>query len=845
MNTNNPFNGLPGNDQDTLPDDDIRPEELRGSGLAATAELLIRARRAATVPVDFNARLQEKLQVKAAARQPALQFFKRPAGRLSLVAAGAVFLTVVLALVLPLLPHSEGKTLVSPSAPAIAGVQTSFPDPTAVNLPEPLTKPLLSFFGSNALAQSGLNGLFGQAQLILNTALPDGPKEAPVYEQHSDGAIDTAQAKALAAKLGIDGVVYTFPSEGGGMTYYVTDGKQEVWFMESGSHFTYLADFGSGPASSSKHQPLAVQVSAAETFLKQRGLLNFDYKLDEVLSQDNRVIFTRVLTGQQLLESDAYNPHIEVTLDGDGKVVSLFYNLNDLKPLGNYPLRSAQEAWGLVIGNPDDHRVQYSITSPEISVRHVQPAWVRTYLVGQRVDLYFYLDVFQPAEAGGQPWISMNGFTLQGDLSGLLAAHDHPQDLNAEQKARIASGEVSENQAIGWASFFHVWGQTSQNANGSRLLKVEGWEQSLMPDDFLMGVFKEVNGQEVFVGQAGQQWALNDIPADVPLDTPVSVRGVRVKDQPGAFNWSMIQVEPPETAVSSGGGGGGGGGGPLNFSPNPDATPAPSPTPLPMPYQVGQQVDGLVGTLSVSRLVETDGSKVTTAHFSAPLPDNPKDLRYYQLLGDSLQGLDSLNKLHARVWGTYMLADDGTPAILVQRYEKAYPDETIQAWLGHEQVVELDGRHVLQFTDVSGKRYIMARSLDIPEQFVEDPFNGAQIIIEGVVAQESYAGFPMITDFRGQMAVGASDLSGYTIIGGTVSEEVEQPSALSTDTVKNVTIDKAELVYFAYDFSHGGGIDLNSSPMRFVQPVWKFSGKLSDGRLVDVLVQAVTDPYLH
>ena len=67
---------------------------------------------------------------------------------------------------------------------------------------------------------------------------------------------------------------------------------------------------------------------------------------------------------------------------------------------------------------------------------------------------------------------------------------------------------------------------------------------------------------------------------------------------------------------------------------------------------------------------------------------------------------------------------------------------------------------------------------------------------------------------------------------------------LAQDSVKNVVIDQVELVYFAYDFSHGGGFDVNTSPMRYVQPVWRFSGKLDDGRLVQVLVQAVTDDYL-
>jgi hypothetical protein len=265
-----------------------------------------------------------------------------------------------------------------------------------------------------------------------------------------------------------------------------------------------------------------------------------------------------------------------------------------------------------------------------------------------------------------------------------------------------------------------------------------------------------------------------------------------------------------------------------------------------MPYQVGEQVDGLVGILALERQIKSDGSKVLVAHVDALMPDNSGDTRYYQLLGDDLEGLTDLNSLHVRVWGTYTQTADGNPAIQLQRYEKAYPDEKLQAWLGHGSVVELGGRKVLQFTDVNGEKYILARSITMPENSVEDPFNGQQSIIEGAIEPGSYEGLPLILDFRGKMAVGASSLDGYALQSGEIPEETDQSTTLPTPTMQGLTIDRAELVYFAYDFSHGGGgIDVNDSPLCYVQPVWKFSGKLSDGRSVDVLVQAVTDDYLH
>lgn len=833
---NNPFKRQPMNDLNAPLEENLSADELKALNLTALDGWLTQASQAVAVPEGFQNSLQTKL-LKANPITSPERPTRRSAPRMAWIAAGLALVAVIVALVVPALrPTSDPGT----TPAAVASDQTKTPETPTEQAP--LEKLLLSFLSDSAQAQSGQEGIFGQAELTLNATFPAGPNEAPVYEQSIEEVMSPEQAKALAASLGIEGNVYTTSSEGGGSLYHVTDGIQEIWFIDTTTHFTFLADFGSGVTSSANPLPLTERAAAAETFLKARGLLDFDYQVNETLSQDNRVIFTRLLSDLPLRETDAYNPYIEVTLDGQGAVVSVFYRLNQMNSLGNYPLRSAQEAWNLVLGDPNDKRVKYSVTLPEMSVRNRQPAWERTYPIGQQVELYSYLSVLQPTEPGGEPWVTVSGFTLQGDLTGLLDAYENPPDLTAEQKEKIAAGIISEKQAAGWVRFFHIWGQTSQDENGAHYLQVEGWEISPMPDMSFAGVFREINGEIQFISEDNQQWTIADLPADLPLETWVRVRGVLSETQSNTFIWSLIQVEVMNELVATGGGGGGG---TLEFSPDPDATPEPTPTPLPMPYQEGQQVNDLVGAVSVYRLVKSDGSKVTTAYLWAPVPNDPQDFRYYQLMGENLQELDSLNQLHIRVWGTYT-TDKGEPAIELQRFEKAYPEETIRAWLGHQEVIELGGRPVLQFTDINGQQYILAKSLNMPEELIEDPFDGTQCIIEGVIAQETYEGLPMITEFSGQIAVGASDLSNYTIKSGLVYEETEQPDLLSNQTANSINIDTVELVYYAYDLSHGGGgLPLDESPARFVQPVWRFSGTLSDGRLVEVLVQAVTDEYLH
>jgi hypothetical protein len=267
-----------------------------------------------------------------------------------------------------------------------------------------------------------------------------------------------------------------------------------------------------------------------------------------------------------------------------------------------------------------------------------------------------------------------------------------------------------------------------------------------------------------------------------------------------------------------------------------------------MPYQSSDRLEGVIVTLGHVQKITYAGGKTEMAYLaSLPNPKDPLNVTSVKLVGDNLQGLESLNKLHVKVWGTFQMVDE-LPTIQVERYEKAYQDEIYKAWLGHEKVVTLAGRQVMLFTDISGKQYVFEYSIENSPVGLEDGFRGEQFIVEGTLSHETFAGYPMILEFSASIAPGRTDLSGYQFQGNQVVEDYEggatpQPP-LAQNSVKDVVIDQVELVYFAYDFSHGGGIDLNTSPMRFVQPVWRFSGKLDDGRLVDVLVQAVTDEYL-
>jgi hypothetical protein len=267
-----------------------------------------------------------------------------------------------------------------------------------------------------------------------------------------------------------------------------------------------------------------------------------------------------------------------------------------------------------------------------------------------------------------------------------------------------------------------------------------------------------------------------------------------------------------------------------------------------MPYQPGDRLEGVTTMVTgVEKILHPDGKIEMIYLASLSSPQDPLNITSVKLAGDNLTGFESLIMLHVKIWGTFQVNGD-QPTIQVERYEKAYPNEIYQAWLGRQVVATLEGRQVMLFTDASGKQYVLARSLGDSPFALEDGFRGEQFILEGTLSPDTFAGYPIIIESMAFISPGSTDLNGYQVQGNQVTEidlrgTQDQPSQ-EQDSLKEVVIDKVELVYFAYDLSHGGGFDLNTSPMRFVQPVWRFTGKLGDGRLVQILVQAVIDEYL-
>ena len=332
---------------------EIQTIEFFEEDLMKTNVRLSKAGEAVKVPPDFQARLQTKLYTasKDSAARPKQTRTNR-SRYIGLAAAGLALIAVVFAFLLPALKPDKQIAQPSENPTEVAEQPTDTVEAVAPTDQSPIERLLIAFFGSTVQAQTGGSDIFGASELTLTAAFPESPAEAVVYEQAVEEVTSPEQAKAFARQLGVDGEVYLTPYEGGGSSFIVTDGVQQVSIINTTTYFVYSADFGVGVSSSADPLPLTERVQIAETFLSEHGLLDFEYQVDETLSQDNRVVFTRILNNTPLLITDTYNPFIEVKVNNNGEIAFLIYRLNKINALGNYPLRTAQEAWNLVLEDP-------------------------------------------------------------------------------------------------------------------------------------------------------------------------------------------------------------------------------------------------------------------------------------------------------------------------------------------------------------------------------------------------------------------------------------------------------------------------------------------------------------
>ncbi len=751
-----------------------------------------------------------RARVERAGRRGRWQF--QPFLRFALYAGAAILLLAGLIWSIQnLLPNTPA------AQPPVEATPTETAPPTEAAPPEPTTEstpePEISTPASIPYHISLLPGV----EIELQANLPEGPAQAGVYEQLDDESLTPENARAMAQRLGVDGTVYQTPSDSPQQTVYnVSDGKNTIILVNSPYRFNYFknTDATHGPEVSSL--TLEEKISKAEAYLTAAGLLPETYRVEVPEAYPDQVRFQPTIGDAPLWIYALQAPTITVTMDAQGEVIGLGYERVITQPAGEFPIRSAQEAWERLVSGEPTWGVEYidmtPVEAPDIKW------WSRSYPQGEAITLFNYLTVYIPISPTDAQRLALGDYTLQGNTQGMVEAN-RP------------------------GTFFQAWGKLVDEFT----FEVSGWQVSPFPDESLEGSLERQDSKAYLATENGRL-LLPELPDELVDGLRLRTRGVRLEQPEPTFDWSYVETGE-FTNHGSGGGGGGSSFARLTLSGDGgmDNTSLEAEFPV---IEPGTLIEAITGTLNLQKNSYPGGKQETITSVYLNDENQIPGIWELRLEGDGISGIEAYNTLPVRIWGTVTSQlPTGQLVVDVERYEPVYPGMQIEAWIGTWEVVNLDGKDIILFSADDGSQFILAGSIEFdPDEFVGYPSSpdtgeggsppGSRALLEGVrLPNKTYAGYPLVEERSAAMAEDGMTLEGYEITSDDIW--VNEQAAPQGGRLK---IERVELAYRANDMRFGP-YDPAGGPL-YVQPVWSFYGHYEDGREIQFQVQALRDEYL-
>jgi hypothetical protein len=376
-----------------------------------------------------------------------------------------------------------------------------------------------------------------EATYHLAATLPTSPADMPVYEQAGGGHFSQEDATRFAALFGFSGSGYqeTYPVDDPDWkppaVYTFFDGTRQLSVSEA--HFYYY-DRALSPMSETDTLPFAQAVSVAEAFLRDKGLLDFSY--ETMSPYGNEVEFRRVLNGHTVIF-----PEFQVSVHSSGQVWSASHTpLTWLAAVGNYPLRTVEEAWQTVISDGIDYRRSFFSLYPGPNYVPPQPMgdrmeldamyryWDRTFRDGQSVSLYTYATVFLPLSENDAPRIQVDRYLLEAPATELWAM---AQELGKQ---------------------WYVEGIYRERPGGAVLELVEWQVVENVDYTFREGTVSREGGRTFLVSDEGERLLIVDAPADLPDGKRIYIHGWFSSAAEGSgqsFNWSGMGLVVEQDAI--------------------------------------------------------------------------------------------------------------------------------------------------------------------------------------------------------------------------------------------------------------------------------------------------------
>ncbi len=695
----------------------------------------------------------------------------------------------------------------------------------------------------------GKGGMLAGTEVRVMHAPNSEPQEIPLYT-FSGSTIPTAEdLLEMAGRLGMEGAeVYREPLNGTVFIAIDTAGNTLSLTGVRGPYHLHYSHRANSAVNSGEPLPYEQAAAVAQAFMEKVGWPTEAYRLEEEREQGMPSAFTLVrvqplLGGRPVVGTGTG----QIAVTPEGEVAHARLILFEATPAGRTLNAVSQEQalQDLLVGaGITGSMMQTAATNAQRSFTPPLPE----HRPSDSVTAMGWVLAYQAVDGDGV-WAQLStgrgvSYQLTGDL---LAGAEFPASVPVEIQGTI----VREVSAGLWEVEVSAWQPASREA------MVQCQE----------GAFVRENDEAFLEVPSGERYRLEAAPEELQGGEAVLVCAETFTDGE-AVNWQHI-VTPPgvsEPAVVSSGssmviteqvqvveveaGGGGASGGVVEESVVIEAPPpvrggemgtgegsAMGSTSSPFPYDVGETV---VITGMVAGVLRDEGGVLRPDLWLSvdDLGDVTDQPYFVHLTGDEalLREIADHYRLHVTVRGE-VIAPDGT--IEVASFERTWPEEQLEVFLGHFEEAEMEGRNVLLFVDEeTGQQYVDERQLsqDQPAGSLVDP--DQRVWVVAVVQPEaSYAGLPLLR-FHEQRA--GSDIDALEN-AAQLPVELEMPVANMNTSGPSlgtaVIIERIELGYefrltqpnFNIDPLQAGEAELN--------PVWIFYGHSVDNSTSFVIYQ--------
>jgi len=186
------------------------------------------------------------------------------------------------------------------------------------------------------------------ARWELDAAFPDSPTEVWAYwSLPVVPGLDASRANAVATRLGVEASGRSYVGEGGDSAFsFEGQDTQLTVFSDEPLSFAYAQN----PVKPwpTETLPFESRAKIIEGFLESRGLLDNGYRVEAYRREDAlnaTVAITQLIDNIPLFETNPGQPRIWGSVDAEGNVNQVFYQVLRLQKLESVQLISAEQAW--------------------------------------------------------------------------------------------------------------------------------------------------------------------------------------------------------------------------------------------------------------------------------------------------------------------------------------------------------------------------------------------------------------------------------------------------------------------------------------------------------------------